>query len=634
MTDGPAQHVGAVTKLAGAVGIVVCLVGLTVAIGGWAFGVQWLAAPVSGASSMKMNTALGIALVGLAVAVIALTKMRWIATAAAAVLVIIGATTVGEYAIRSKATWFDQALSRETFGKTSEYVNRMGFNTALCLLLLGVALAMISRSTWITAAQIINAVVCLVTYIAVLGYVMDVGFVVQPNVAWTQMAPHTSVLLFVSSLAIFGLNPDSGVMAQVSDDHAGGRQARFLIPTVFLGSMMMGVAVRVMDGLGLQQPIPAQIAVGLFTVALLPVIWTVALLNNRIDRQRQHNEAISIAVESAPDGVLVVDSQGVIAVANAAVAGILKLPATEIVGRNVDEFVPPRAKGHHRALREGFALKPGSRPMGLTPDIEVRSSDGSLTPVDIALSPVDLGGSAQNVFVSIRDRSELVRANRDLQQFAYVASHDLRAPLRTVSGFADLLRFSMQDHDLTEDQIDAFAEISGGIEKMNSLISALLAYSRVGRESANLESTVIATQIAETLALAAADVGSSGVQVASDVPPELTWMVDADLMRSALLNVVSNSIKYRREDVEPRIEFAAQVPRFGGKRLTIRDNGQGIGADHVDRSMEMFQRLTTKGDGLGIGLAMAKRIVEVQNGRITIDSDGHSFTAVSIWVPE
>lgn len=623
----------ATPMLAGIVGCIVCASGLAVAIGGWKFEIRWLAAPVPGASSMKINTAVCIGLIGASIAILGLTKLRWIATCLGVVVIAGGGFSLVEHATRSTATWFDLALSNVTFGESAEYINRMGINTAFCFVLMGVAIVLISRKWLVTFAQVLALVVSLITYVALLGYVMNVGFLIQPNAVWTQMAPHTSVLLFLSTLAIFALNPDSGIMSEINDDHAGGRQARFMIPVVFVASIAMGVSVRVMANIGLQQPIPAQLVVGMFTIALLPIIWVAAFLNNKIDRQRQQNEAISLAVESAPDGVLVVDSVGVVTLANAKAATLIKLSAPEIVGRNVDEFVPDALRADHMELRKRFTDHPSSRPMGSGMSIELQSADGTVTPVDISLSPVDIGGPTRHVFVSIRDRSELVRANRDLQQFAYVASHDLRAPLRTVSGFADLLRFSLEERELTEDEADAFAEIAGGIDKMNALIGALLDYSRLGRESAEPKPRLIADEVADVLTLVRSDIESSDVTIQSNLPAGLTWNVDDALMRSAVLNVVSNSIRYRRPEVDSVIEFSASKPRFGGTQLTVKDNGQGISVEHLDRSTEMFQRLTTTGDGLGIGLAMVKRIVEVHDGRIVIDSDGHTYTSVTIWVP-
>lgn len=583
---------------------------------------------------MKINTSICIALLGASIAAIALTRFRWIATVCASVVALVGAVTLVHYAAASNATWFDFALSQETFGETAEYLNRMGINTAFCFLLLGVALVLISRGWAINVAQICALFVCLIAYVALLGYIMNVGFLIQPNAVWTQMAPHTSVLLFVSTLSIFALDPTSRIMRQINDSHAGGRQARFLIPVIFLLSIVMGIAVRVMANIGLQQPIPAQLVVGLFTIALLPIIWIAAALNNRIDRERQRNAAISLAVESAPDGVLVVDSHGEITVANTTAATLIKMSSTDIVGRNVDEFVPGHLQVEHAALRARFTSQPASRPMGSGMSIELQCADGTLIPVDISLAPVDLGDSTQHIFVSIRDRSELVRANRDLQQFAYVASHDLRAPLRTISGFADLLRFSLQERELTEDEADAFSEIAGGIEKMNTLIAALLDYSRLGPDAATLKAESVSGEIDGVLALAHSDLATSAATTTIDVPTGMTWVADDSLMQSALLNLVSNSIRYRRDGIPLTIEFTGSEPRFGGKLLVVRDNGTGISVDHLDRSTEMFQRLTTTGDGLGIGLAMVKRIVEVTNGRLTIESDGHSYTSVTIWLPE
>lgn len=267
-------------------------------------------------------------------------------------------------------------------------------------------------------------------------------------------------------------------------------------------------------------------------------------------------------------------------------------------------------------------------------NLELRAADGSQIPVDISLAPVDLGAKRDHIFVSIRDRSDLVRANRDLQQFAYVASHDLRAPLRTVAGFTDLLRHSLEARELSPEDADSLTEIAGGVDKMQRLIAALLDFSRLGRDAVDPQPSVMADDIADSLVLIHSDLTEVAMVATVDVPETIRWRVDEALMRTALLNIVANSIAYRRPGVAPQISFVADSPPYGGSGLTIRDNGQGIHLDHLERSTEMFQRLTTSGDGLGIGLAMVKRIVEVHNGRLQILSDGQTYTEISIWVPE
>jgi signal transduction histidine kinase len=224
---------------------------------------------------------------------------------------------------------------------------------------------------------------------------------------------------------------------------------------------------------------------------------------------------------------------------------------------------------------------------------------------------------------------DLARSNRDLEQFAYVASHDLQEPLRKVSSFCQLLqrRYGGQ-LDERADQYIAFAV--DGAQRMQTLINDLLAFSRVGRTTSGFEPVdlgAVARTAAGQLASAVEDVDGE-IVIPADLP---VVPGDPGLVQALLFNLFGNGLKFHREGVAPVVRLSAV--RAGDEwELAVADNGIGIEPEFVDKIFVIFQRLHGREvyGGTGIGLALAKKIVEFHGGRIwvdhgTIDEPGTTF---------
>ncbi len=230
---------------------------------------------------------------------------------------------------------------------------------------------------------------------------------------------------------------------------------------------------------------------------------------------------------------------------------------------------------------------------------------------------------------AVVDRTaKLASANKELEQFAYVASHDLRAPLRTIGSFAELLAADIEDGVVTEEVRESLQEITGGVERMQALIGALLDYSRLGGESPPSVQKV-GDSVDAALRLVQADLDEADAKLVIEIPSELSWSVGDSFVSSGLVNVIQNSIKYRSPDRVLELEIGARAVNET-IAFTVTDNGTGIAPDQLDRATNMFQRLTTEHDGLGIGLASVQRTVKLNNGTLQLDSDGHSYTTVRI----
>jgi light-regulated signal transduction histidine kinase (bacteriophytochrome) len=213
---------------------------------------------------------------------------------------------------------------------------------------------------------------------------------------------------------------------------------------------------------------------------------------------------------------------------------------------------------------------------------------------------------------------ELTRSNEELQQFAYVASHDLQEPLRMISSYTQLLerRYGAR---LDGDARDFMAYIVDGAARMKQLIEDLLAYSRVGTRGKDFQDVASGASLDRALANLRASIESSGAQVTRDRMPDV--LADGAQLSQVFQNLIGNAIKFRGE-APPAIHVGAET-REAVWVFTVKDNGIGLDTQYADRIFMMFQRLHNKADypGTGIGLAIVKKIVERHGGRIWVESE-------------
>jgi PAS domain S-box-containing protein len=270
-----------------------------------------------------------------------------------------------------------------------------------------------------------------------------------------------------------------------------------------------------------------------------------------------------------------------------------------------------------------------------------RTRDGAVLDILLSSSPVDLSRPHEDVVFNALDitrlreseralesyMDDLQRSNEELQRFAYVASHDLQEPLRSIVSFSQLLERRYRGK-LDEDADDYIGFIVEGGNRMQRLIEDLLQLSRVETKGRPLAPTDTGEVVADALRLMDASIREAGSTVAVGEMP--TVMADAAQLAQVFQNLLGNALKYRRPDVPPEIRITAE--RAGAFwRFAVQDNGIGIEAEYFDRIFVIFQRLHTREEyeGTGIGLAVVRKIVERHGGRVGVESipgEGSTFS--------
>lgn len=216
-------------------------------------------------------------------------------------------------------------------------------------------------------------------------------------------------------------------------------------------------------------------------------------------------------------------------------------------------------------------------------------------------------------------RAELARSNADLEQFAYVASHDLSEPLRKVANFCQLLerQYGPQLDDTAREYIGFAVD---GAKRMQTLIADLLALSRVGRTTESFQPVDTGAALERALRTLQEPIAASGARITSHGLPTVPG--DPTLLTALFENLVGNAVKYRRAEVAPVVEVVAERDRAARMwTFTISDNGIGVDPQYADRIFVIFQRLHLRDQygGTGIGLALCRKIVEFHGGRIWLD---------------
>ena len=335
------------------------------------------------------------------------------------------------------------------------------------------------------------------------------------------------------------------------------------------------------------------------------------------------------ALKSTMVGVIIENLEGKINFVNPAFLNIFRYKdQREVIGKNAAELFSPKKVCKFADLTAVIDKLKGDRE-----EFNVHREDGSVFSVEVSCSNVtDLAGNILGrmaFFVDVSERNEikeklkrtvaeLKRSNTDLQQFAYVASHDLQEPLRMVASYTQLLEKRYKDKLDTDAKEFIHFAVDGAL-RMQKLINDLLSYSLVSTRQKPVKPTDCNSVLGQVIANLSLTLEQNNDIITNDDLP--TVMADESQMQELFKNLVGNAIKFRSEHA-PRVHISAK--QNGNKWLfSVQDNGLGIDPQYKDKIFLIFQRLHSKEEypGTGIGLAICKRIVEHHGGKIWFDSD-------------
>ncbi len=353
-----------------------------------------------------------------------------------------------------------------------------------------------------------------------------------------------------------------------------------------------------------------------------------------ITRRKQLDERLAKVIEASPYGKLLVDERGIIQLINPSLLQLFGYSKEELLGKSMDILLPERYRAGHEKLRAGYVKSPSLRPMGLGRDLTGRHKSGTEIPIEIGLSPVesDAGNLTLAVVTDISERKRLElnlkQANAHLEEFTYVASHDLKSPLR---GISDLVEWIHEDlvNTAPESVTKNIERIKVRIGRMERLIDDLLLYARAGKrakESAAVDVPALIGGMIEMHPIPAT------FHILQDVRINEIYAAKTPL-ETVLRNLFNNALKHH-SGINPTITISAEAS--GSYCLfKVIDNGPGIPKAAQERVFRLFQTLSSnEASGSGIGLALAKRLTESHGGQIELISNSeHKGCSFHVWWP-
>ena len=351
-------------------------------------------------------------------------------------------------------------------------------------------------------------------------------------------------------------------------------------------------------------------------------------------------------VTHAMDGIIVIDSSGVIQLFNPSAENIFGYRSEEIFGQNINLLMPEPDKTNHSKYLENYHQTGHKKILGMSREVSGQRKDGAEFPLEINISEMVQGD--QKIFIGIvRNISErkifqekissytekLAQSNRDLTEFAHIASHDLHEPLRKIIHFGDRLANKLTDLD-DESKI-YLIKMQKAAERMQNNIDDLLEYSKVDSVYAQFEPIDLERVVRVVLE----DLELRRRETKATIKVDRLPILEADqfLLQKLFQNIISNALKYRHDDVPPVIQLrSSYYDETGTWNIEVSDNGIGIEEKYFERIFKPFERLhsSSEFEGSGIGLAICQKIARRHNGGITVKSKPQKGTTFIITLPE
>lgn len=368
-----------------------------------------------------------------------------------------------------------------------------------------------------------------------------------------------------------------------------------------------------------------------------------------LSRSIQEGEALLQAIiETAVDGIITIDRKGKVESMNPAAARLFGYEPEEVVGNNVSMLMPEPYHSEHDDYLKNYHRTGIGKIIGIGREVKGRRKDGRVFPFSLSISKVEFHdrqiytgiihdiSAMKEAEEKLRQYArDLERSNRELEDFAYVSSHDLQEPLRKIQAFGDWLREREQEK-FSEKGQDYLNRMLNAAERLQQLINDLLTYSRVSTQAQPFRPVDLNDVLAGVLSDLELMITRQEATIEYDDLP--TIEAEATQIRQVFQNLLSNAMKFRQADRPPMITIRREEGMIDGEYpaviLHIQDNGIGFDPKYKEKIFSIFQRLDgRKYEGSGIGLAIVKRIVNRHKGLITVNSELGKGSTFSIALP-
>jgi PAS domain S-box-containing protein len=534
----------------------------------------------------------------------------------------------------------DELLFRERVMAASP-ADRMAENAAICFLFLGLALLARRARPRLgrRPAHLLVLPPALISLLVVIGYLYHSAGLITFQLR-LPMALNTAFFFLAAAFGVVAARPEEGVLRLLVSETAGGRMLRRLLPALLLVPLLLGAAIQMGKRLELVGDASGLALFTLATMALsvLLTVATAAALHRSDLALRRSETHFRTLVENSSDYILIFDSRGTVSYIGPSEEKLLGNPLEEVVGRTPAELVHPddraRVEGaiadvfQHPARVERFEFRlrdqSGSwRVFEAVARVLQEEEDGP--PLALA-NARDVTERREAEEALLAAKLEAERANRAKSDFLSRMSHELRAPMNSILGFAQL----MEMEELDGGKKHAVERILSAGRHLLNLINEVLDIARIeaNRQTLALEPVRVAGVLSDALDLARPLAIQYDRRLIEEIPPEADCYVRADRQRltQVVLNLLSNAIKYNRAG--GRVLFLCRVaetePAVGWAAIGVRDDGPGIPAERLDELFTPFARLGAEATGIegtGLGLALCRNFAELMGGTIRVESE-------------
>ncbi|WP_116788661.1 sensor histidine kinase [Flavobacterium psychrotrophum] len=601
---------------------------------GWFNNIEVLKSIIPGYISMKFNTALCFIFLSISILIESNAKQLTFLSSILNVSVLIIAATSYSQELFDLDFGIDQLIiaDNNAIEANEAFPGRMSPITSILFIIMTLSSIFIKAKKKLLYMQYALHFVTLMSVIATIGYIFHAPDFYTLNFM-TSMAVHTSVAFFLLSVSTSLINPHLGLAGIFTGEQVGNVMARRLFLQMFSATFI----IILLQYLGHKYNLVtiefhmATFAIAAIIVNLFIICETTVMLNRKETKKRMAQENFRLVVESAPNALIKFDTKGNIVMINKQAEKMFGYDRELFIRKSIDMLVPDSVSPHYYKNMDYYNLKPESSYFGASRDLYAVRSDGTKFPVEIDLNPITTEGGAM-VLASIIDITErkkneniitnqmieLQMKNKEMEEFNYIASHDLQEPLRTLSNYVTLIEEDY-GNELCDELKLHLKTMDNAVSRMSLLVHSILDFGRLGRDKLlSIENcNGIVQNVIEDLGTLIHD-AQAVIKIDGTLPTINVYQTE---LRQLFQNLINNAVKFRRVDAPPEITIGAiKKERF--YEFYVKDNGIGINPKHYERIFHIFQRLVKQDqyEGHGIGLANCRKIAEMHGGKIWVES--------------